>query len=559
MQTENTNIEYKSLRKAYGSKANIKELAETCVCLANSQGGTIYIGIEDGDKLPPENQIINQAVVNDILSRLRSNTDSVGLGDAIIETHLNGGQYFHFKVLPSSRTIATTSTGKILVRVQDECFPISGVEVTRLAAEKNAFQWELIEHKSVNIDSIPNENIKKFTEEIRQSERVKESVKQKDDFEILLHYNLIFEKHLTNIGVLWLGTPQMRSRLAYPITIQYIVYDNKGEKIRKETWQDYDLNPKELIVDIERNATELKYFYEFPQGLFRKRIDQYAPAVVRELLINAVVHKKYTISGDVFIEVYPDRLIITNPGNLPIGINKNNILHSRHRRNPHLIRIFHDINLMEGEGSGYDLIYELDSKDNKPFPVVESEFDFTKVEQSSEILDTDVVYLLEFISENYELSQKEFIALGIIAREKKLLSTELSSLLQIKEDDRLRSYVGRLVEKNILITRGKKKGTQYLVNPELIKAAKLNTKPSLRTIEMHRLEALIEVDLSNYPRSSIRQIHDRIHDVDFKDIRKALYNMVKNSIVDHSPDKTYRKYWLAKKNRKEKETGKENP
>jgi len=112
METEHTHIEYKSLRKAIGRKANIKELAETCVCLANSQGGILFIGVEDGERLPPENQKVTQKIVNDILSRIRSLTDSVGLGDAILETHDNGGQFFHFKVFQTSRTIATTSSGK---------------------------------------------------------------------------------------------------------------------------------------------------------------------------------------------------------------------------------------------------------------------------------------------------------------------------------------------------------------------------------------------------------------------------------------------------------------
>lgn len=545
MEAEHTHIEYKSLKKALGTKANFKELAETCVCLANSQGGSLFIGVEDEDKLPPTNQEITQEVVNEVLSRVRSLTDSVGLGDAIIETHENGGQYFHFKVFHTSRTIATTSSGKILMRIQDKCYPISGEDVTRLAAEKNAFQWELVELKSFKIAQILEKNIIAFTNDIRKSDRVKESVKQKDNFEIIEHYNLSINGNLTNLGALWLGTEQMRSHISYPITIQYIVYDEYGGKIKKENWNDYELNPKELIVDVEEKAGELKYFYEFPQGLFRKRIRQYAPEIIRELLVNAIAHKKYTISGDIFIEVHPNKLEITNPGNLPIGITENNILHSRHRRNPHLIRIFHDLNLMEGEGSGYDLIYELDSKDNKPFPIVKTGFDYTKVIQSSEILNEEVVFLLEFISQHYQLSQKQFIVLGVIAREKKILGTELIKQLQIQEDDRLRSYVSKLEEQKILISQGVRKGKQYLINPQLIKSSKLNIKPSLKTIEIHRLIALIESDLQTYPQSTIREIHNRIPDVDYKDLQKTIYKMVKDDILLHSPDKTYRKYRLA--------------
>jgi ATP-dependent DNA helicase RecG len=36
------------------------------------------------------------------------------------------------------------SKGKIYIRIGDQSVPVTGEEVTRLAAEKNAFQWELV-------------------------------------------------------------------------------------------------------------------------------------------------------------------------------------------------------------------------------------------------------------------------------------------------------------------------------------------------------------------------------------------------------------------------------
>ena len=84
-----------------------------------------------------------------------------------------------------------------------------------------------------------------------------------------------------------------------------------------------------------------------------------------------------------------------------------------------------------------------------------------------------------------------------------------------------------------------------MINPLLIKSSKLNIKPSLKTIEPHRLIALIESDLQTYPKSTIREIHKRIPDVDIKDLRKIIYKMVNDGILHHTPDKTYRKYWLV--------------
>lgn len=550
MDTENTIIEYKSLKKITSGEAGFKDLAVTCVCLANTQGGNIVIGIEDKEKEPPLNQTISHEIMNKAISRLRTLCFNVGLVLNEIETHENGGEYFSITIQPTLKSLATTSDGKVYIRIGDQCQPARGEDILRIASEKDAFQWEL-QMRNYSIMQIPQANINWFVNEIRDSDRVKPFVKELSDLEILEHYNLLQNGALTNLGVLWIGTPQMRSRLVYPITVQYIVYDELEKKIRKDDWLDYSKNPKELILDIEKSAIELTYFDEFPQGFFRNKIPHYDKRLIRELLINALVHKSFTIAGDIFIKVYHDRLEISNPGGLPLGITKDNILHTTSRRNPHLIRVFHDLKLMEGEGSGYDLIYEIASRDSKSFPIIQSDFNTTMVLQYSKIMDEEALLIVDFIAKNYQLSQKELIVLGIVARHKKILTTLLTKELQLSDEDRLRTYVGKLTEKSILITRGIKKGTEYLINPKLISSSKVNIKPTLKVIEPHRLEALIEDDLNRYPKSQIVDIQKRLEDVPIEDIRKKVYAMVRKGVLAHTPDKTYRKYWLAKKNRNE--------
>lgn len=543
MNTEQNTIEYKSLKKITSGEKGFKELATTCVCLANAQGGIIYIGIEDKSLEPPKNQIIDIKLINDTITRLRSLCFNVSIIQGDINTHENGSEYFSLIIQPSLKSIATTSEGKIYIRLGDQCHPVRSEDVLTLAAERDAFKWELQERK-VTLNQIPIENIEWFANEIRKSDRVKDTVKQKTDIEIIEHYNFISNGLLTNIGILWLGTPLQRNKLVYPINVQYIVYDENEKKIRKEDWNDGSLNPKHLIEEIEKQAVELKYYDEFPQGLFRNKVHHYDPRLIRELLINAIAHKSYTISGDIFIKVYTDRVEFINPGGLPLGVTNTNILHKSIRRNPDVIRVLHDLRLMEGEGSGYDLIYEIASRDSKSFPIIENDFSTTTVIQYSKILDAEVVLLLDFISKNYQLTQKEFIALGIVAREQKILSTQLSKALQLSDEDRMRSYVNRLVDQEILVTRGQKKATEYMINPKLIASSKINIKPTLKLIEPHRLKALILEDLKTYPNSLIAEIHKRLVDVEIADLRKTIYEMVKDGILLHTGGKTYRKYHL---------------
>lgn len=549
MNDENKTTEYKSLRKIVESSGRlntdgIKDLSITSVAFANGQGGKIIIGIEDGAKEPPINQKIALKIANDTISRLKSLCFSVGFELSDIITHENKGEYFYIDVYPSLKAIATTSDGKIYVRIGDKCLPARSEDITRLASEKDAFQWEL-QPRSITYTEIHQENIEWFANEIRNSDRVKQNIKDLSDIEIIEHYNLLYQGKITNLGVLWLGNKSQRSRLVYPLTIQYIVYDELEKKVRKEDWQDYSKNPKELLLEIEKEAVELTYFDEFPQGLFRNKIRHYDGRLVRELLINAIAHKSYTISGDIFIKVYPDRLEVTNPGGLPLGITKDNILHETKRRNPHLIRILHDLKLMEGEGTGYNLIYEITSRDSKAFPIPISDFNSTSVTQYSKILDEEVILLVDFIAKNYQLSQKEFIVLGIIAREKKILATQLTKELQLTDEDRLRSYVSKLIEKAIIISDGQKKGTAYLINPKLIANSKINVKPSLRAIEPHRLKALIEEDLKLYPNSKTSDIQKRISDLPIEDIRKCITILLKEGVILSSGQKKGKTYFLA--------------
>ena len=53
-------IEYKSLQKIKTGDKGFKELAKTCVCLANAQGGKILIGFDDKTQEPPSQQKIIQ-------------------------------------------------------------------------------------------------------------------------------------------------------------------------------------------------------------------------------------------------------------------------------------------------------------------------------------------------------------------------------------------------------------------------------------------------------------------------------------------------------------------
>ena len=520
--TEKQKVEFKDLQKIRTGDKGFRELAVTCVAFANAQGGNIYIGFDDKLCAPKPNQQVSEKEANDAATRLRELCFNVALSSSGIQSDENGSQYFILTVSPSMRSIATTSDGKIYIRVADKCMPVRSEDLQNLMDTKGNYQWEIIRTK-FNVDQETIVKLNKLANRIRYSDRAKEHIRQMEDYEIGETYHLIDEGYLTNLGVIWLGTPKQRASICYPNTVQYIVYDALEQKVRREDWHDHTLAPDEMLMEIEKHAIELTYSYEFPKGLFRKEIRHYHPKLVRELLVNAFAHRCYTISKDITIAVYPSRIEISSPGGFPFGVTRNNILHEKVRRNPNMIDLLYVLGLMEGEGSGYDLIYQLNATETKNQPIIEDSYSEVRVIQSADILEPELLPLLDYVLQNYVLSQKSLTAFGIIARAQKILTTDLSNALQLSEEDRLRSYVKTLLDENLICKAGVKKGTCFCINPKLIQNAKAGIKTTLRTIEPHVLKTLVYEDLRLHPGSRIREIEQRLESADIRDIRKILY------------------------------------
>ncbi len=85
----------------------------------------------------------------------------------------------------------------------------------------------------------------------------------------------------------------------------------------------------------------------------RTRLWDYPPEAIREAIVNALVHRDWTKTGCVRLEVYGDRLEIHSPGSLPNGMTVDGVKHgARFARNQQLVRVFNDYGYMEGRGMG---------------------------------------------------------------------------------------------------------------------------------------------------------------------------------------------------------------
>lgn len=102
----------------------------------------------------------------------------------------------------------------------DKCEPIRSEDIHRLANEKQTYQWELVCPKTVTLNDVAPDSLSGFAKEIRNSNRVKDHIKQMEDLEMAESYNLVDGQYLTYLGILWLGNAKQRSRISYPFTVQ---------------------------------------------------------------------------------------------------------------------------------------------------------------------------------------------------------------------------------------------------------------------------------------------------------------------------------------------------
>ncbi|TVR59979.1 MAG: ATP-dependent DNA helicase [Candidatus Competibacteraceae bacterium] len=544
MSLEGQQQDKKSLRAVTGKTADWHELVKDCVAFANATGGRIFIGIEDADYLPPVGQRIPEALPDTLRRRVNELTVNVSVAPAI-EQASNGAEYI---VLSVQRALATASTsdGRYYLRVADSSRPLVGDEVMRLMNERSALPWETQTSLQISHQHTDQVKLQNLINALRGSDRVKASVKEKTDLELLRHYLLVDQEWLTHLGILCIGTQTDRARLGTAPVIQFIKYDDQERKINKLVWDDYTQSPMELVDAVWREIPDFREFYEIPGGLFRQQVPMFDEIVVRELLINALVHRPYTQRGDIFINLHVDHLDIVNPGTLPLGVTPQNVLHETRRRNENLTRLFHDLKLMEREGSGYDTMYDVLLSQGRTVPVVTESGDSVCVTLKRSAPERHVMDFIAKASQAYPLTQRERIALGLLAMQEALTAREMSRQLELPDTHQLKLWLARLLNWGVVRQSGRTQATRYFIEPDMLRSLQFSASTSLKRIEPHRLQALVLEDLGRYPDSAIGEIHRRIgEEIHAKQLKRTLDKLIEAGQVVASGEKRGRRYAMT--------------
>ncbi|MDF1655625.1 MAG: ATP-binding protein [Coxiellaceae bacterium] len=157
------------------------------------------------------------------------------------------------------------------------------------------------------------------------------------------------------------------------------------------------------------------------------------PDALREAIVNALLHRKYTVPGSVKCALYDDRLEIFSPGAFPGLVDIKNLGDgTTYLRNPHLARLARRFHLVEKLGTGIKLIFDACKKAGIKKPEYRETGDFVKLifwfSPDTANLTTDEEAILKLLSIRSEISTGDVIELLNVSRN--TATRKLNQLIQ---------------------------------------------------------------------------------------------------------------------------------
>ena len=193
------------------------------------------------------------------------------------------------------------------------------------------------------------------------------------------------------------------------------------------------------------------------KGLERIEKQDYPEEALREALLNALVHRDYSYSGSIIINVNDERMEFISIGGLLPGLSTDDIrIGISQPRNRNLAEIFHRLRLIESYGTGIRRIYKL--YENCPAqPVIEATTNAFKIvlpnmnavsyaapKQASPVT-AQMQKVLNYISEHGQITDEEVQSLLGIKK------TRAFNLVKQMREMELVQMIGRGAEKRYLI------------------------------------------------------------------------------------------------------------
>jgi len=241
---------------------------------------------------------------------------------------------------------------------------------------------------------------------------------------------------------------------------------------------------EDILSSIDRGMIFLKQYipvrYEMTGMPQRREIPEIPYDALREALINAVAHRDYFEKGaNVIVEIFDDRIDISNPGGLVKGMSLKDLGEKSVLRNPNIASLLHRVRYIEKMGTGVTKMRKLMREAGLLPPLFESGYFFTatfrrhKREKRGLVSTTDPVdraireTIDETINETVNETVRKHLALILdaIYHENSLSGPQLENILGMTRATAKRS-LALLKTSNLVIFSGAPKTGKYLLTEQ---------------------------------------------------------------------------------------------
>ncbi|MFZ2489777.1 MAG: ATP-binding protein [Anaerolineae bacterium] len=442
---------------AYMPQFNTELLAETLVAFANTDGGTVLLGVDENGAAA--DALFGEELEEALRAALRECRPPVRTEWEQIELPSGAAAAIH---VPRSTELHTLADGRVLIRSGSENRLLEGEQVRQLASGKSSGDYEMQEVPGAELADLDPAIIDDYIthREEKQGRQIK----------------LPRERLLRQIGALTSeGKPTVAGVLLFGFDPQFFLPQSaltfvrfSGTELRGPgglpgyTRRDDITGPMAQVI--ERTWAILLQEMRMEAvvtGLRRQERAEYPQIAVREALVNAVCHRDYRLGGRrIEIRMFDDRLEINSPGSLPGYITVDNIVEEHFSRNPRLVNGLYHWNFIEELGLGIDKMIEEMTKAGHPQPAFRpTPHSFTVVLENVRERQT----YPGMAGWQNSMNERQLRAMQYMREHGRITSRDYQDLCPDVSPETLRLDMVDLTDRGLALKVGMKRGTYYIL------------------------------------------------------------------------------------------------
>jgi ATP-dependent DNA helicase RecG len=361
---ESNTVEFKSSTSSMSSG-----MQTVCAFLNSDRGGTVIFGVTD------KGSIVGQEVTDKTRKEIATELNKIDCYENInvVYVHVaDDRQAIVFEVEPGD-VAPCMYDGRAYIRNQSTTTRMSKEEYRYLYNKSNPALWESLTTNTCTFKDLDRTRIKEIIRMAVSEKRLPSDALNISIPNILKKLKLIVNDKLTNAAVILFCKNEDKQFMQSSIQLARFRGIDKTEFLDTKLFvgNAFDLYDK---AD-EFLSFSLPVAAHIEHG---KPVRVETPAipyvVLREALINALIHRDYSnAGGSVSIAVYDDRVNITNIGTLPKGVTLNELSkeHASIQRNPLIANVFYLCGKIEKWGRGTLDMIKACEKAGNPIPKYE--------------------------------------------------------------------------------------------------------------------------------------------------------------------------------------------